>query len=130
MTLIEVMNYKGTSINFYKGVDFNILMKHPKDGSKGFIFCFMESWIKEVQSYNRNNKIKSVIENSNYSDFDWNDINNNFIAIYQADGIDMDLLYQTIRDKVIRGHLPDSPYIPVAGIGRGGWKIEIGKSDD
>ena len=129
MNLIEKMCYKGTEIKFYDGVDFNILINHAKDGSEGFIFCFMDSWVKEVKSYNRNNKLKSVIENTVYSDFDWNDINNDFIAIYQADGIGIDLLYQTIRDKVIRGHLPDRPYIPIAGYDKGAWKIEVGKSD-
>lgn len=130
MTLIETMNYKGTKIEFYDGVDFNTLINHAKDGSEGFIFCFMDSWIKEVKTYNRNNKLNSIIENTDYSDFDWGDINNDFVAIYQADGIGIELLYQTIRDKVIRGHLPDKPYIPISGYTKGGWRIGVGKSDD
>ena len=44
------------------------------------IFCFIDNWVKEIQSYNRNNKLKSVIDNTDYADFDWDDINNNYIC--------------------------------------------------
>ena len=137
MTLIEEIEQKGTNIRFYNGVDFDILMKHSKDGSEGFIFCFMDSWVKEVQQYNRDNKLKSVINNTEYSDFDWDNINNNYICIYQTDGIGIDLLYQAIREKVITNHIPTSPYLSITesndyGIvnSGGAWKIEVGKSDD
>jgi len=137
MTLIEKVEYKGIDVKFYNGVDFDFLLKHPKDGSKGFIYCFMDSWITEVKSYNRNNKLKSIIENKEYSDFEWESINNNYIAIYQADGIDIYLLYRTIRDKVLNEHLPTSPYLSIVecdDIGvvnsGGAWKIEVGKIGD
>lgn len=137
MTLIEKVEYKGTDVRFYNGVDFDFLINHPKDGANGFIYCFMDSWVKEVKSYNRENKLKSLIDNKEYCEFDWDSINNNYIAIYQADGIDIDILYKSIRDKVLKDHLPTSPYLSVAvcndmGIlnSGGAWKIEVGKSDD
>lgn len=136
MTLIEEVDYKGTSVKFYSGVDFDRLLTHPKDGSDGFIYCFMNSWVKEVQSYNRNNKLKSIIENKDYSDFEWESIDNNYVAIYQADGIDIDLLYKTIRDKVLQNYLPTSPYLHITETSEsniinsgGAWKVEVGKSD-
>lgn len=136
MTLIEEVDYKGTSVKFYSGVDFDKLLTHPKDGSDGFIYCFMNSWVKEVQSYNRNNKLKSIIENKDYSDFEWESIDNNYVAIYQADGIDIDLLYKTIRDKVLQNYLPTSSYLHITETsesniinGGGAWKVEVGKSD-
>jgi hypothetical protein len=129
MTLIETMNIDNNQINFYDGVDFDILINHPKDGSKGFLICFLESWINEVKIYNRNNKIKSVFNKEEYSDFEWERINNNFISIYQADGIGVFEIYKVIRNKFINKQLPESPWIPVSGID-GAWKIEIGKSYD
>ena len=129
MTLLESMNIDNNNILFYEGVDFDILQKHPKDGSKGFIVCFLENWVKEVKKYNRNNKIKSVLNHLEYSDFDWENINNNFICIYQTDGIGVSEIYKVIRKKFINKQLPESPWIPVSGID-GAWKIQIGKSDD
>ncbi len=129
MTLIETMNIDNNQINFYDGVDFDILIGHPKDGSKGFLICFLESWVNEVKIYNRNNKIKSVFNKEEYSDFEWEKINNNFISIYQADGIGVFEIYKVIRNKFINKQLPESPWIPVSGID-GAWKIEIGKSYD
>lgn len=129
MTLIETMNIDNNQINFYDGVDFDILINHPKDGSKGFLICFLESWVNEVKIYNRNNKIKSVFNKEEYCDFEWEKINNNFISIYQADGIGVFEIYKVIRNKFINKQLPESPWIPVSGID-GAWKIEIGKSYD
>lgn len=137
MTLIDEVEQKGTNIRFYNGVDFDILIKHSKDGSEGFIYCFMDSWIKEVQQYNRDNKIKSVINNTEYSDFDWDNIDNNYICIYQADGIGIDILYQAIREKVINNYKPTAPYLHLTELddsgvlkSGGAWKIEVRKSDD
>ena len=62
MILIDSMEYEGTIVKFYNGVDFDKLIKHPKDGSKGFIFCFIENWVKEVKGYNRNLKIESIVK--------------------------------------------------------------------
>ena len=136
MILIEEVDYKGTSVKFYNGVDFDLLLSHAKDGSDGFIYCFMDSWLKEVKSYNRNNKLKSIIDGVEYSDFEWESINNDYVAIYQADGIDINLLYQSIREKVLQNHLPKSTYLNITefndsniiNVG-GAWKIEVGKSD-
>jgi hypothetical protein len=137
MTLIEKLDYKGTTVRFYNGIDFDALIDHAKDGSNGFVFCFIESWVKESQSYNRNNKLKSVIDNTEYSEFDWEDISNDYISVYQTDGIGVDILYQVIRDKVIQNHLPNSPYLSITecddnGVfnSGGAWKIEVGKIDD
>lgn len=136
MILIEEVDYKGTNVRFYNGVDFDILMKHAKDGSDGFIYCFMNSWEKEVQSYNRNNKLKSIIEDKDYSDFEWESIDNNYVAIYQADGIDIELLYRTIRDKVLQNYLSTSSYLHITSLDRGSivnsggaWKIEVSKNE-
>ena len=132
MILIEEVKYKDTHVRFYNGIDFDFLINHAKDGTDGFIYCFMDNWIKEVQTYNRDNKINSIIKNKTYSDFDWDSINNNYIAVYQADGIEIDFLYKVIRDKVLNEYLPKSPYLSIVEChddmsvvkSGGAWKIE------
>ena len=56
MILIDEIGVNNSSFKFYNGVDFDILIKHSKDGSDGFIFCFIDNWIKELKSYNRQRK--------------------------------------------------------------------------
>ena len=131
MILIEDVSFNGLIFKFYNGIDFDILINHAKDGSKGFIFCFIDNYVKEVKTHNRNNKLKSLIDNTKYYDFDWNDINNDFISIYQADGIGIDLLYKSIREKVIKNNIPSSPYLHITEIddkgiinSGGAWKVE------
>jgi hypothetical protein len=137
MTLIEESVYNETKVKYYEGIDFDILQRHPKDGSSGFIYCFINSWVKEVQSYNRNNKLKSIIKDFNYKDFNWETINNDYICIYQTDGISIELLFRTIKEKLQReNYLPKSAYLNITELNSeknniinsgGAWKI---KSDE
>jgi hypothetical protein len=130
MILIEKVKYKDIYVRFYNGIDFDFLVNYKKDGTDGFVYCFIDNWVSEVKNYNRNNKVDSIIKNKTYSDFDWDSINNNYIYVYQADGIGIDLLYKTIRDKVLNDYLPKSPYLSIADdnmstVNSGGaWKIE------
>ena len=123
MILIDSMGYEGTKVNFYNGVDFNRLINHPKDGSKGFIFCFIDNWVKEVKGYNRNLKIESIVNNSDFNEFKWDLLENNYISIYQTSGIGIDVVYETIRGKLEKSQFPDQPWVPIAGVSNGAWKI-------
>lgn len=137
MTLIEESVYNDIKVKYYEGIDFDILQKHPKDGSSGFIYCFINSWVKEVQSYNRNNKLKSIIKDFNYKDFNWETINNDYICIYQTDGISVELLFRSIKEKLEReNYLPNSAFLSITELDSeknniinsgGAWKI---KSDE
>ena len=137
MTLIEESVYNEIKVKYYEGIDFDILQKHPKDGSSGFIYCFINSWVKEVQSYNRNNKLKSIIKDFNYKDFNWETINNDYICIYQTDGISVELLFRSIKEKLEReNYLPNSAFLSITELDSeknniinsgGAWKI---KSDE
>lgn len=124
MTLIEEVTFSNTKARFYKGIDFDVLTRHSKDGSNGFIFCFIDSWKQEVNSYNRNNKIKSVLNSTKFDEFDWQSINNNFISIYQTEGIGHEVVYETIKKKVLNQQLPDQPWLSINGISTGAWKIK------
>ena len=123
MILIDSMEYEGTIVKFYNGVDFDKLIKHPKDGKKGFIFCFIENWVKEVKSYNRELKLESIVENLEFNEFKWDTLENNYISIYQTSGIGIDVVYETIRCKLEKSQFPDQPWVPIAGVSNGAWKI-------
>jgi hypothetical protein len=123
MILIDSMEYEGTIVKFYNGVDFDKLIKHPKDGKEGFIFCFIENWVKEVKSYNRELKLESIVNNSEFNEFKWDLLENNYISVYQTSGIGIDVVYETIRGKLEKSQFPDQPWVPIAGISNGAWKI-------
>jgi hypothetical protein len=123
MILIDSMEYEHTKVKFYNGVDFDKLIKHSKDGSEGFIFCFIENWVKEVKSYNRELKLESLVENVEFNEFKWDTLENNYISIYQTEGVGIDVVYETIRSKLEKSQFPDQPWTPIAGISRGAWKI-------
>lgn len=128
MILIDSMDYENTKVNFYNGVDFNELINHPKDGSNGFIFCFIDNWVKEVKGYNRNLKIESIVNNSEFIEFKWDLLENNYISIYQTEGVGIDVVYETIRSKLEKSQFPDKPWVPIAGVSRGAWKISDNKT--
>lgn len=124
MTLIEELKHGKNLIRFYEGCDFDKLVSHPKDGTNGFIICFIENWKNEFTSHNRQKKLNSLVSETKFKPFSWEDINNNFISIYQTEGVGLELIYQTIRDKVIKNNLLDAAWIPVNGFNSGAWKIK------
>lgn len=78
MELIEEFNLKD-KVTFYRGIDMDIISKHPKDGSNGMMVIFIEN---ESTSLNNNyiilfkvpiKQTKSVIDilMSNWYDEDW-----------------------------------------------------------
>lgn len=123
MTLIEVINIENQEVKFYKGVDFDTLINHPKDGKDGFIFCFIGNYNREIKKHERQSKIDSLVDGSNYRKFDWKLIENDFISIYQTDGVEEEVVYNTIKNKVLKNQFPNIPWIPISGISKGAWKI-------
>lgn len=123
MNLIEELYIDDVKIQFFDGIDFDIVLNHPKDGSGGFIFCFIDNWISQVKNWERNSKINYLIENRKFNKFNSENIDNNHVAIYQLDGVEIDVLFSVIRDKVINKNFPEHPWIPISGINKGAWKI-------
>jgi hypothetical protein len=100
MILISKEIVDGDEVRYYEGIDFDIVKKHPTDGSEGFIFCFVDSWVGEVKNYNRTNKIDTIVENKELKDnFNIDDINNNYVCIYQTNGNTKET-YKTIRENI------------------------------
>lgn len=125
MILIDKIVIDNVIFNFYEGIDFELLINHTNDGSDGFIFCFIDNWITEIKSYNRQKKISSLIDDLYYEEFDWEKINNNFISVYQTEGMGISEVYKTIRKKVERKQFGSTPWI--GGMTTGAWKIQVGK---
>ncbi len=128
MILIDEIKVDNVNVRFYEGMDFELLLNHAKDGSNGFIFCFINNWVTEVKSYNRQRKLLSVVDDLNYEEFDWEKINNDFISIYQTEGMGITEVYQTIRKKVERKQFDSRPWI--GGMSAGAWRVQVGKNDD
>lgn len=100
MKLIEYLNSNEKQFFIYDGIDFDMIQKYS--GVDYHIFL-VESWIEEVKKWRRDNKIKSILTQNNV-DFDPYQISNSFISIYQTNG-DLDLIYDTIRKKIIDGYI-------------------------
>ena len=128
MILIDEITVDNVNVKFYEGMDFDLLLNHAKDGSNGFIFCFIKNWLTEVKSYNRQRKLSSVVDDIDYEEFEWEKIDNNFISVYQTEGMGIHDVYQTIRKKVERKQFDSRPWI--GGMSTGAWKIQVGKSND
>ncbi len=123
MILIEEIVVDNSIIKFYSGIDFDILLKHNKEGLDGFIYCFIDNWVSEVKSYNRQLKLESVIDDVKFSKFEWNKINNNYISVYQTDGVGIESLYKSIRERVINLKSTNNSWLPISGVDKGAWKI-------
>lgn len=122
VNLISKQNINQINISYYEGIDFNLINKHPKDGSNGMVIFFIDNWQKEVKKWQRENIINEVIDDK-IVNIDINNIDNNYVAIYQSENIGIELLYETIKSKIERGNFPNQPWIPIHGIERGAWKI-------
>ena len=116
MILISEIEVEGTKVKFYDGIDLDIAMKHPTDGSNGFIYCFVDSWVSEVKKHQRSSKIDSILDEFEYKEFGSEDINNNYICIYQTNG-DLEVVYNTIKENIQQKL--GKPWFVTSGINRG-----------
>ena len=123
MILIEEIVVDNSIIKFYNGIDFDILLKHSNKGSDGFIYCFIDNWVSEVKSYNRQLKLESIINNVKFSKFEWDKINNNYISVYQTDGVGIESVYNSVRERVVNLKSTNNSWLPISGIDKGAWKI-------
>lgn len=100
MTLIDEITNDDFKYCFYSGIDFEKAFNHPKDGSEGFMICFVENFLDEKRAYDRELKINSIIYNDSLSDTLEN-IDNNYMMIYQT-GEYQQQVYESVKKKLIR----------------------------
>ncbi len=116
MNLISKIEIDNTIVKFYDGIDLEILTKHPKDGSGGFIFCFIDKWLDEVKKHHRESKIDSILTNSEYKEFNSLEIDNNYVCIYQTDGY-LEAIYESIKKNIHKKI--GKPWLTLSGSTRG-----------
>jgi hypothetical protein len=106
MILIDKIEFNNHNIFFYDGIDFDMIRDH-KDTSGDFLIFFIYSWVDEVKKWRRDQKIKTILEDTD-SNFDPDLINKNTISIYLTNGYVMET-YKVIKDKIFK-----SNYEPLA----------------
>lgn len=119
MELIRNIVIEDVNFKFYKGIDFDIAINHPNDGSEGLLLFIVDNFISELESYNRDCKIKHIIDNADFKYFEWNSISdNNYISIYQIEGkVNMNTLISKIINNI------NCQWVPIAGLKTGAWRI-------
>jgi hypothetical protein len=129
MNLIYKNIVNNLEIKYYEGIDFDIVKEHPKDGSNGMLIFLIFSWKKEVNKWKRNSLISELLDEKKPDKWDLSNIDNNFISIYQSEGIPIDILFETIKGKIERGQFINQTWTPITSIDKGAWKINTKKSD-
>lgn len=99
MILISKENIDGCDVKYYDGIDFDMINTHPRDGSSGFIIFFVDSFISEVNIHNRAKKIDSILNGSESKHIDIENIDNDFICIYQTNGM-TEQIFDTIKKNI------------------------------
>jgi len=94
MNLISKHTTKLGDITFYEGIDFDYAKSY--DGKSGIIVFLIDNWVNEVNSWKRNKKIESILEDVELN-HDHN-INNNYVMIYQVRQ-DLEKIYNILLDK-------------------------------
>lgn len=95
MILFDEFEVNGGIIRFYDGIDYNFVINYDK---KDFIVIFIEDWTKEQISFIREAKINSLFDDSEYKELE--DINNNYIMIYQTSGY-LEIVADLIKKKLL-----------------------------
>ncbi len=90
----------GVTMKFYFGLDFQKVLSHPKDGSGGMIFCFVDNYTDSKKSYERERKINNILNDIEFEDFEIDQINNSYVCIYQTSGYQNEV-YKSIKEKMI-----------------------------
>jgi hypothetical protein len=120
MTLIYEEFIKGYQWKFFEGMDFEISMKHPKDGSDGFLVFLIDNWEVEIKKQRRQNKINTVLTGKKIKTLGFEDINNTFVCVYQKSGIENMEFIEIIKKKTLN---LESVWNPVGSIGRGFFNL-------
>ena len=102
-------------IFLYRGIDFEMAINHPKDGTAGFLLFFTINYDREFLSFTRNLKIDYLITNQ-YIDSDQYNIddpdilNNSYVCIYQT-GPSFQPVYDAIKRRIMTNNLSSTMYI-------------------
>lgn len=104
MNLIEVIKCDDSVYKFFEGCDLGQLMKHARDGSEGHLICFCENLKLEIKKWNRQSKLASILDNDKFKKFSFNQIENNYVRIYQNCGLSTQKLLEIVKGKIVEEH--------------------------
>lgn len=104
-----------TPMRYYFGIDFKKAMCHPKDGSEGMMFCFVESFSDSQKSFERELKIDNLLDGLD-TDMINREIDNAYVFIYQT-GEYQEQVYTAIKNKMRDRQKYPHPWVPVSRTG-------------
>lgn len=95
------MHISGTDTYFYDGIDFDMIRDHKEED--GFLIFFVDSYVSEIKGWERENRLNSILEGTDFEDFESERYQNNHIAIYQTSG-NLIPVYDAIRRKLLESN--------------------------
>ena len=104
MTFLERFEVSSKIIKFWSGFDLESILNHPKDGSSGYMVVLVDSIKSEYLKYSRNLKIEQLFSDKKEEDFYKiiENIQNNYVLIYQSKGEQVKILVDIIKEKFSR----------------------------
>jgi hypothetical protein len=84
------------NFRFYNGMDLDILMNHPYDGSDGYIVCLIDNWVSCISKYNRSVKIDNMINGTERVIYKSDEFDNEYIMIYQCSDIPKEKMLEVV----------------------------------
>jgi hypothetical protein len=98
LILIEKIEICGTDTYFYDGIDFDMIRDHK--GEDGFLIFFVDSYISEVKGWERESRLNSILDGTDFEDFESEKYQNTHIAIYQTSG-NLIPVYEAVKKKIL-----------------------------
>lgn len=100
MKLLETKKFNEQKVQFYQGIDVEMILQHPRDGSKGIMIIFFESLEKEKMKLMRYSTIKTILGESYENVFEKIiNLDNPNIILYETQGF-MDVIYRSVITKL------------------------------
>lgn len=97
MILIEEMKIECQTVRFYEGIDFEMIYNHK---GNDFLIFFITSWKEEVIKWKRDYKLNTLLHNKDYRDFDIQNMENNYVSIYQV-GDNITSVLEVVKKRII-----------------------------
>lgn len=100
MLLEKSTTNDGFPIRYYRGIDIDTIMNHPKDGSQGIIIAFFDSIETEKTKLRRRELISKILNNNDEKTFDMLIENENpYVILYETQGYE-DIIFRSVKQKV------------------------------
>ena len=101
MSLLEETEVNNCKVKYYFGLDIELILDHPKDGSMGMMVVFFNSVDDEKKKHKRDQRLLKILESRNIENFDTllDKIDNHYVCLYQTHGY-TNIIHQSIKFKL------------------------------